>query len=408
MKLIKPIIWTLTNDPYWIGPGAQQTRFVWERPYTVRTQFGFAVNLTVACLVNKVDHEQFRAGRMREEANQQALVRAWYEDVCLPKLKELGCSFEIIIGKNLIVAELCRPGIGKNEGFVCIDPLCLETMGEMKKTEYVKNGCSVEPWALRINLDDENLEENYNMIKARALNSFEDSEEYREQEESMAVTLLHRHMELRREFQRIQTDQKHESKIISVETRLVGRTVELSWKLSGGEHEGSTLRGYRKADTDHLDFAGMIILETQKDSGKTVQNLVEDKEYFYTFLLTKDEPTYAQQSFPQNLLNSPAVIGSETKLLDSLRFSIRVPGQSELLYVQQTIEKLKERDPDPRREPINRALEELRSFVEFDEAISNFEKVMMKEIESKGYSDGEKKDKIERLQGAVESIRVRH
>ena len=88
---LKPFIWTLTKDPYWVGPVPfYVTNFFWKRTFVAQTSCGFKIKYTVRCFIRKYDHEQFRAARMLEEKNQQELIDAWHYKSFLTKLKELG------------------------------------------------------------------------------------------------------------------------------------------------------------------------------------------------------------------------------------------------------------------------------------------------------------------------------
>jgi hypothetical protein len=134
----------------------------------------------------------------------------------------------------------------------------------------------------------------------------------------------------------------------------------------------------------------------------------EGKEYFYTFLLTFEEPVYADKTLG-DIFGSSRVVGQKTNTVDSIRFSVRVPTQAETLHIEKNLEKLAGIDTpakNPKREKINRAFEELTSFVEFEESMSQWEKDLITQIEKKNYPAEEEKEKIERLKAVVESLRV--
>ena len=426
MSILKPLIWTLTKDPYWVGLNAHQTSFLWKNTYLATTDVGFKVKYTLTCDVYKVDHEEFRAARMLEEPNQRQLVDEWHKDVLLPKFKELGYSFKYLSAWNQwdygnpIPCWVAKEG---GEDFIFYDHNCFELSEKLRELPWIVNrGCRAKFFSLKLERvdglirdnslmnDHALIKENYNMIKVRGLKSPENSEQFRTWEETVIVTLLHRHMELQQEFCHIQANQEYKSKMISVKTRLVGSAVELSWELSGYRQDGCVLRGYRReegfARNDQLGANGMCVVETSGDKGDCVQNLKEDREYFYAFLLTKDEPVYAKQTFLQSLTSTAAVERINTNILDSLRFSIRVPTRAELMRVDRMLERLK-MTPDSNREKFERMFKELSEFVEFDESLSQWEKDLINRIsESENYTPDEKAEKIDRLKGVIGSIRI--
>jgi hypothetical protein len=188
MGLFKAIIRSLTNDPYWVGQNAHTIHFLWERTYEARTECGFKIRYTVRCRVHKINYEQFKDARMLEEKSQQQLIDAWHNDVFLPKFRELQCSFRIIINKGYIEAFLCRIAKDGNEEFIFFDPHCIETAKEMGKVQYRKWGCEVRVSSVLVETDDAFIKENYDMIKLRGLNSYENSAGYRAAEEHMATS----------------------------------------------------------------------------------------------------------------------------------------------------------------------------------------------------------------------------
>lgn len=249
------------------------------------------------------------------------------------------------------------------------------------------------------------------MIKLKARESIENTEAHRAAEEATVIAFLHKKSELQRTFQHVQTDNEHKSNGISVKTRLVGQAMELSWDIKKYQNSGFVLRGFRKEDGFAHDNSswnahGMCVVETQSN-GQCVQHLDAGKEYFYTFMLTKDEPVYAEQKLLESFFCSAAVKGTKTRLADSLRFSIRVPTQMEIMQVDRMLEKVKAPPPaDPKREKINRAIEELQSFVEFDENITQIGEELIKQIEKKNYSEEVRNQKIERLKALLDSMLV--
>jgi hypothetical protein len=412
----------LFEDPYQEILKPQLRGFIWKKIYIGSTNCGFKVKYTISCLVDIIDRDEFRLAGMSHTANQEKLVDDWHSEIFVPKFKELRYSFRYLVGWDEWDHGnpcLCRIAEEGGEEFVFFDHNSFELRKELKKISPLeKNGCRAKFFSIEmernaaLKKDEPLIQENFDMIKLRGLNSPQNTEAFRTWEEAVMISMYHRHAELEKEFLHLQANQRHESKMISIETRLVGSSVEVKWDFSKYKESDYVLRGHRKEDgfvtNDHSGPAnGMCVVETQAFQGKVVQNLKQGNEYFFTFQLAREDPIYAEQKFPQSILNSPQIVGSQTKIADTLRFSIQIPTQAEMMRVEQLIEKAKTRPIDPKREKIDRAIEALTSFVEFEESISEVESTLMKRIKSKGYSEDEAKNKMERLKGLVELIQIR-
>jgi len=375
-----------------------------------KTDFGFKVKYRVACGIWKIDSDDFKAARMLEPGRFDDLVEEWHRKVFLPKFTELGCSFKFLIGRNWFGPQLCRAFNDGKEMCVGFDPSFIETLKEMQDTPFRSCGCIIRFVTTEFCPDETIAKENYDMIKRNWPGRPLETPEYREWEEQFVATCLHQRFELERTLQNVQANQKHKSAIISVSTQLAGCAVELAWNISNYENSDYLLRGYRSetglAPLDRPSDQGACIAETRAN-GRAAHHLNEGKEYFYTFLLTRERPIYANRTFVQSLFSSPTVERTETEIVDSLRFSIRAPTQMEILHAERMMEKIRQEPPESARSTkMNKALEELTSFVEFDESMSKWEQDLIGQIKSKRYPAEEERDKIERLKGLVGSLRV--
>jgi len=70
------------------------------------------------------------------------------------------------------------------------------------------------------------------------------------------------------------------------------------------------------------------------------------------------------------------------------------------------LERIQQPPADPRRDKLNGALETLMSFVEFDENLSQWEKDLVERIRKKGYSSEECREKMDRVKGVIEVLRI--
>ena len=414
MGLLQNIYATWTNDPYHVSPDGMRERFTWKRTYTWQTDFGFHFRYEIVCEVRKIDWEGFKQARMLEQSNQHKLIDTWHTEIFLRYMKELLCSFRFVMTPRGIRLDenpcLCRIVNEGGSDFVFYDYHCRGTTDDIQKLPFQRNGCEVKLWWMTIIFDDLLLKENYNMIKMKEREAIENSVAYRAYEEAFIISLLEKKLELEQAFKNVQTDNDHSSRSIAVKTRLVGQAMELSWDIKEYQNTGYVLRGFRKEDgfvpdNNSLTAHGMCVVETQSN-GKAVQHLEAGKEYFYTFLLTRDEPVYAEQKFVESLFTSAAVRGTRTSIADTLRFPIRVPTQMEILQIERMLEKVKTPAVDPKREKINRAVEDLQSFVEFDETISQFGDTLIQQIEKSNYPEEVRNAKIERLKALLDSMLV--
>src|SRR5450756_240340 len=358
VKMILRAYRVYTCDPYEYAPHSYTTTYLWERPFSGQSEQGFGFKYVISCYVVKFDWDQFRAHRMIEEKSQQDLLEAWHRDVFLPKLKQLSASFRFQRGFDN--PFLCRK-VGKD---VYGDFNFSDAGNQIVEIEYRRNGCKVVFSTLHFEWDTTLMEENNRMLTLIGTNAARETEEYRKWEESFVVAALNRRLELERDLQLRFANQEHKGSNISVKTRTIGRSVELAWKITQGD--GCTLRGYRSADgfaPNDSDFAsnGMCFAEASSD-GKSAQVLEMGKEYFYTFTLTTEVNVYAKETLgdlARSLIGFPAVKGTRTRLVDSVRFVVNVPSQAELLEVERMLERAKTPPTDPKREKINRAIEEL-------------------------------------------------
>ena len=411
---LRELYWSLTKDPYWVGMNRFVMKFNQCRTYEAQTECGFKVKYVLNVWVAMVDHPKFTAARMLKESNQEQFIDQWHQEVFLRRFRELDYAFELIVGPNYMSPVFTRRGQAEDGKNVWIDPHALELVREVQDVPFTRYGCRVSFLTVSF-LEDESLyEENYKMIKLRKLDSIENTPTFREQEEAIVIAFKNQEIKLKREFERLQSDQKHTSDVITVETKRVGNVVEISWKLVEAWKNGYFhLRGFRREGAFAAHGAsfkehGMCLVETQND-GTAVQHLEEGKEYFYAFFLTT-ETEVCKDNGPvdtiRTVIGIPAVTEVHTKVVDSLRFSIRVPTQAEKWRVERMLEKAMQQPPvDPKLEKKNKLDETLTSFVEINAWLSRREKELIAEIEGQGLPPKELKIQIAQLKATIAYLR---
>jgi hypothetical protein len=91
-----------------------------------------------------------------------------------------------------------------------------------------------------------------------------------------------------------------------------------------------------------------------------------------------------------------------------VRFQVTA-SMDEVETIRAAIRRIEARKaPDPEKETLSRALNELGEFVEMDTAFEAMERSFMEQIEKSNHSEETKKLKIERLQDIVQTIRSKY
>lgn len=242
---MKKLFGTSSSDPYLDGPEAITQTYLEKRIYTGTTLSNFRVRYSVSCFIHKVSFREFKAARMLDPGNFGRLVNEWHSQVFLPTLAKLGGFFRMLTTPYGPDTRLCRVKVIDGKVTLCSDPGCLETVGEIKAVPFRSNGCEVELHWMDILKDNDLIEENFNMIELKNRDILTESPETRLHEESMAVIMRHNLLKLEKEFQNVQRNQTHASKLLSVEVKQVSRAVEISWDFKDDQNGNFLLEGYR-------------------------------------------------------------------------------------------------------------------------------------------------------------------
>lgn len=400
----------------------------WENEYTDRTEVGFFIRYKLTCRVVVVDRDEMYRHKLSLESKQGAIIDLWREKVLKPKLVEMRYSFRYMLPakqgpKSLVYA--CRVLTDDAGETLYSDPDCMGMVMAFREVSPLEvKGLKIYFYRLdlhsgaRLATDHVFIEENYAMIKLRKLPAPEESSDFRRWEESCVVAMLRRRLQLEAEFKRHEVEQSHAGRAFSINTRIAGTAVELHWEKSSGWRDNYRIQGYQKEGGGFSDSAGsnsdgMCVVDSTAGVGTTLFTLSPGRDYYYTFVVTQEEPVYDEKSGIVALLGSPKVVGTKRVVQDSVRFKMRMPTANE---IQRLDDLLLDYEEEPEQvenapqvsEKTKAALEELVTFVEFDEYISDFEKQLSERIKSKAYTEEEKSEKISRLKDVVESLRVRH
>ena len=388
-----------------------ESSFFAEASFVCESDWAFKVRYNVSCLICKIDHDAFVRSGFRQRGDLVQLVHDWNNEVFTPSLRNHKCSFKFLRGPNWMGPELCFIIQDNRESYIAIDALGNEILERLCESKFIKHGCTVEPNCLCVEYDADLNAENYRMIKMRKLKSIENSDEFRQNEEETVVASLQQHFRLRQELLQAQANNDYSSKLIFIKTRQAGSAIELSWKIGTTHDEAKlVLRGYRNdtgfvethpQSTDH----GSCVVQTDSP-GKSVQQLEPGKEYFYSFFVTEQKPIYAQQNVLASVVKSPKLLRYETITRDVLRFAVRIPAKADVLRVECMLEKLQQRSVDPATERFKEARDKLLTYAELDDGISQLENELIAKIQRKKYSADKREDKILRIKGAVEALRL--
>lgn len=361
------------------------------------TACGYKIRYDVTCHYDKSDSHQFKSARMLEEENADKFLALVNERVVAPASKSNGRQWRLLLSRfgGIGGGELCR--VVKDESGVHVyrDQSCVELNKELSTARFEDLGCSATSIIVYPREQSpEIIEENYKrMIPMHDGNSIKHTPQYMALEESIIVLAARRELEVQKVSLQRQAVQSHKAELFAIETRLVGRALEITWTILK-PLGSSALYGYAKqggfwTGTRPLESNGTCVVEA-RNSGSSIMDLAAGVQHYLTFVVARNQL-------------------KEWDVLETLRFSVRVPALNELTHVDELLKALdnhRRQQAPALNEKTTAALNELRSFVEFEETISGVEKELIDQISGKGYSPEEKADKIERIKAVAESLRM--
>lgn len=389
MSLLKRIFY---GDPYDDGPSSFNSNFAEELTFTGKTNFGlgYKISYVVLCHFYKTDPYQFRVHNMLDLEARLKYVHYLHGKVVLPELHSKRRFF--LLSPRRPFPILCRL-VDKKDGISVVpDYECMELNSELKFSSFKQCGCTARIVDVRIPEEqpEDLVEENYeHMKKKHDVKTIESHAAYIDGEESIAVALAHRQLELRRTVARTLVEQTHKGSYVSIEVQLVAEMVKISWTFNENMESGATLRGFRKqggfaVGNQSDESNGMCIVEARESNSATFR-LSRDEEHYFTFI--------AQ---------------SPRKAPETLRFAVRVPSREEEEELLAPFSKVSEKAKTPAKQKIDAALQELLASIQFDESLADLEKDLLKRASSSDGTPEEQAERQDRIRFLVAQIRLRY
>lgn len=352
--------------------------------------FPLMVKYLMRVSIRRVNNEEFNRAMMLDSGNVLMLL-CQFRDSFLQWMSKTNRHFHI--GEwdgSGCVLQITPDGIKKDDRGNTTT--IYKFMGE---PNFVRMGCEVQLLELKVSFGDNenNIWGNYNMVARKNTITPDEALAAYKAEELAVLVYMKTRLSL---LHALKADQEYREKAIVIRTQIISETsARIGWTFTpDGAERGLRLQVFRKeggyALTEDASSQGALIIDS-RSNGSQVER-VSGHPYFYS-----------------------CFISSESGRKDFFRFELSVPPTAtdgQLVKVLTDMIATREGDqapaPDPKRERLNRAFEELSEFVEFDESLTRWERDLITQIGSKNYSDEERAEKIERLKLAVEDLRLRH
>jgi hypothetical protein len=263
-----------------------------------------------------------------------------------------------------------------------------ELITKVNKEGFRHGGCEAELISIEPDIFSEGIiEGNFDMLKEEHLNAVLRDELYGQYEELVAVAAL----KCRLKFLGNKSE-SYRAEWFTIETEKAGRALKIRWQIDEAAKRDYELIGFRKTDGFCSDpFSeinnGKMVIHGKND-GEVTELLNEGEANFYTLFLRQ----------PQR--------GSVDRKCSPLRFQITIACREETAELESIMARAKERNSDPDKERISRAIKELGIFVELDAALESKTKAWEKKIrDNDEYSAEQKEEKVGRLVETMKLIR---
>lgn len=253
------------------------------------------------------------------------------------------------------------------------------------------------------------------MIDNSIGNDLREQIEARKIKEAWVVTLLNERIKVQETWKKhlyFGSNRMHKGMLFNLQTESRGNEVVIKWNFNDSDdNQQFHLRGFRREDSFPLDTddkaQGVLVIDRWGDDWAT-EHLEAGKTYFYTLKVSRKQIKW------DSLISKKACEVEQ----EIFRFEITTLPKGCLENLEHKlakwVEQIKTQQAvlpaplSPERKKINQLVEYLDSYVEFDDALTQREKVLIKEMDEKKYSPKERKDKIERLKLVVEELRQQH
>lgn len=386
------------------------SQWVWDRWFEGETECGYRIKYNIACRVEKIDPVAFRKSGMNQRENRDAFVEYLHNSIFLPAWKNGRYFFGLLDDyEEQDALRICRYAEIEGEDWFALDPEALDLKGAVGRSLVKKNGCCGEFLTIELKIDEKLAKENFEMIKIRRAGGAKTTDDFRQAEEAVVIAKHHAFWEAQRALQGAQVEQHHEAISMSVRTEQAGQGLSLEWSMPG---DGHRIRGYRTEngfpEGFESDELGRLVVDATR-RGKSVQHLAEGKEYFFTFILTREDPVFRNETVldtVRSAVGKPAIAGVKETPQDLIRFSVRIPTQAELIRVDQKLQQLTERKAAPVNQQLQDSLKYLMELRAFEETLRTFEASETERINDSNDSDAVKQERIARLKDQINNLLV--
>jgi hypothetical protein len=375
--------------------------FVISRNFVARTLLNFKVEYQLQVTAKRVNPEEYRKHRMRQQSSRDHLVEVFNEQVAKPYLEKQSCFFKIEWRTPVALEQVWQPFRtllmqlqGENDQWLLREVPDKELEKAVLKTRFRSHGCKLTHFVFKCPRISESLiKENYNMLTEEQKTAVLLDERFGAYEEMLAIAAMRRQLDFFEE-----PKQEYDALIYKLEVERVGRTVKLKWTLHDSVKDDYSLLGFRNTggfskDRCSEDANGQRIVDAWTN-GEITEVLSEEETYFYTFFL---KPWHETPKRPRR---------------NPLRFQLTTAATTQTEAIRSVLERSERRRkataPDPEKENLTKALKELGGYVEMDTAFEAMEKSFVDQIGKSTDSEAEKQRKIERLQDIVRQIRSKY
>lgn len=377
------------RDPYETGRTGRYSKFFETGVFSTTTAHGFTVQYELWCNYEKVDHDAFRHSRMLEPESQKHFLRRVNTDVVTRLLNSKG-RFVRIFPDTSILPQLCRAIELEGKQCVARDLNCAELIDELCEARFKADGCVTGKMLLKFrpyNASEQIIDKNFEIMQKHFdIDSIRANPVFAAQEEAWMIALAKGEIELRKRFALQRLSQDHTSRRLFVRARVIGGAIEIQWQLTDNLAPGERIKGLRYKDGNGFGGENTDCIVDSASGGSVALSLPAGTQQFFSLQITANRGAYY----------SPE---------DTINFTIRIPTAAEQAEFDAFLTKGASKAP-PLSEKTKAAMEELLSFVEFDEHVSELEKQLVARITAKDYSEEEKAERVNRLKLLVESIHL--
>lgn len=297
----------------------------------------------------------------------------------------------------------------RDDGKIIDELNCSDTVSAFQKIHFTGYGCRASLLRLDAWIDRDDaalIKENHSMIDDTSGNPLMTEVETRKIEEAWVIALLNERLKVQEEWKtqlHFGSNRTHKGIRFNLQTECRGSEVVIKWNFNNPKNQRYHMRGFRSENPFTLDIddktQGVLVIDRWGDDWVT-EHLEAGKTYFYTLRISR------------------TFFYTNEVIMEDFRFEITTAPRDCMDVLENKLSKWIEKIKTPvvappvpisaKQQEINRIFEQLNSYVEFDEDLTQREKSLIKEIEAKNYPAKERKEKIERLKLIAEDLRQQH